>query len=463
MTTPTEALGSPPHHGRRFRWGFAAWTALALLAAAAAPAGSRIAAAETAYDFVLVEAFNLQDDLREVMLRDINEANVVSGTATGGSYAGFYWTLATEKVTVPLTWPQGLNNLGQIVSENRIYDLDDGASIVVPPVGWPIARLLAINDAGVAVGYSECRCSNSGRTAQSPLVWDAAQGSRTIPVAAAKELLRIDSGGLAVGNIRGGASVSEGFRYHVHTGAYANLSDVLPPKPYVRPYSEVQDVAEGGLVCGRGWDGARVRGLVWSSDGTVRYLPAIRGGMIDRVYPRGVNASGVVVGFNDVQPQTPRAFVWDATNGMRDLNDLVEAPAGFILDWALKVNDRGWIVGVGHYGPLWGSSRGFVLKPRGAETAGVEDGATHGSSLAILENPVAGRLRLSVTLPRGDFARISVFDPAGRRVALVHDGFLNRGTHALAWSAAGRPPGVYVVRLETPEGGATAKRFAVLR
>jgi hypothetical protein len=54
------------------------------------------------YDFFLVEAFDPNYDLREVILRDLNESGLVSGTATrNGFYDGFIWTEPTDKVIVP--------------------------------------------------------------------------------------------------------------------------------------------------------------------------------------------------------------------------------------------------------------------------------------------------------------------------------------------------------------------------
>ena len=188
-----------------------------LLALVASAAWNAPALAEVEYDFYLVEAFNPNYDLREVILRDINESGHVTGTATDqSSYSGFVWTQPTDKVIVPMTWPQGINNLNQIVSNGQIYALETGQSTAVPPAGsWPIPRLQAINDLQVAVGFSECSCSNSDRTLQDALVWDAQHGSRTIPVPAAKELLRINNGNFAIGNIRGGSAGSEGFWYDV--------------------------------------------------------------------------------------------------------------------------------------------------------------------------------------------------------------------------------------------------------
>jgi probable HAF family extracellular repeat protein len=331
----------------------------------------------------------------------------------------------------------------------------------VPPAGvWPVPRLQAINDQQVAVGYSECSCSNSNRTLQEALIWDAAHGSRTIPVPNAKELLRINNGNFAVGNIRGGSGGSEGFLYNSGASTWVDLSDFLPPYQFGRPYSELQDLNEGNVVCGRGWDGQALRGLTWSEASGFTFLPAIPGGLIDRVYPRGINTAGTVVGFADLTSQNPRAFVWDAQHGMRNLNDLVVAPTHFILDWAIKINDQGWIIGIGHYGPGWGSSRGFVLVPQ--VTAGVGDPSPAVTpELRVLTNPVRHELNVAFSLPQAGPARLLVFDVQGRTVARLVDESIAAGSRTVSWSAgSGRPAGVYYVRLDAP--GFTSTRPFVL-
>lgn len=442
--------------------------ALAAIVAAifVAVAGSGPAAADVEYEFILIEAFNINYNLREVNLRDINEAGFVSGTATSNSsYSGFVWTEAAEKTPVPMTWPIGINNLNQIVSDGKIYDFDTGATINVPPAGmWPVPRLQAINDNGIAVGFSECSCSNSGRTVQEALVWDAQTGSRTIPVSTAKELLRINNANAAVGNIRGGTSVSEGFYYHVDSGNTVNMSDLLPPNGFVRGYSELMDINENDVVCGRGWDGQVLRGLTWSSENGFTFLPPFDGAMIDGMYPRGINSAGTVVGFNNIAPSTPRAFIWDAENGTRNLNDLVTAPPDFILDWAVKINDGGWIVGIGHYGPNWGTSRGFVLRPIADVATGVDEPAASARlDMRVLSNPVSERVDLAFGLAREGRVRISVFDLAGRHVASILDKTIAGGSHEISWTpTADQASGVYFVRLET-QGGAASTRFVLVR
>jgi hypothetical protein len=77
--------------------------------------------AEVEYEFFLVEAFDLNQPLREVGLRDVNESNMATGTATNnGFYDGFVWTVQTDKVIVPMLYPQGVNNLNQIVGDGQI-------------------------------------------------------------------------------------------------------------------------------------------------------------------------------------------------------------------------------------------------------------------------------------------------------------------------------------------------------
>jgi flagellar hook assembly protein FlgD len=58
--------------------------------------------------------------------------------------------------------------------------------------------------------------------------------------------------------------------------------------------------------------------------------------------------------------------------------------------------------------------------------------------------------------------RVALYDVAGRRVALLEDGYRETGEHTLVWNGrddAGRrvSPGVYVARLEAGTFSAAAK------
>ncbi len=446
--------------GYRSALSAAAVGAAAILLSALLPNGT---AAQVEYDFILVEAFDESFDLREVYLRDINEAGVACGTSTyESSYAGFVWTGEAGKEIVPITWTRGINNLNQIVGDDRMYDTATGQVTVVPPAGgWPLTRLHGINDNSVVVGFAECSCSNSDHVLQSALIWDADHGSRTTGIPTARELLRINNSNVAVGNIRPSAGSSEAFVYDVDTGAHTNLSDLLSDPPFGRPWSEASDINAGGAVCGQGYDGTTVRGMVWSPAGGFTFLPGLEGGDPTRVFPMGINDDGLVVG-RALSGATGDwdAFIWDSVNGMRSLNDLVDAPGTFNTDWGVEISDEGWIVGIGHYGPGWGTARGFVLVPLGIVDTPAPLAFAGGAALRLTPNPATRSVNLewpAGLVPAG--ARLTIFDAAGRAVATLDDGDRHHGgAGQLQWAVpAHLAAGVYFVRLGSRSGGVVGR------
>ncbi len=77
-------------------------------------------------------------------------------------------------------------------------------------------------------------------------------------------------------------------------------------------------------------------------------------------------------------------------------------------------------------------------------------------------NPARGAARVLLTLGAAGAVRVEAFDALGRRVALLHDGPLSAGTHALALDAAALPAGAYVVRA-SGAGRTAAQRLSVAR
>ncbi len=94
-----------------------------------------------------------------------------------------------------------------------------------------------------------------------------------------------------------------------------------------------------------------------------------------------------------------------------------------------------------------------------------EPGATAPSDLALsapTPNPAAGTATLALTLGRPSAVRVAAFDALGREVAVLHDGTLPAGSHALRLETAALPAGVYVVRA-TGEAGTAVRRVTVGR
>jgi probable HAF family extracellular repeat protein len=58
---------------------------------------------------------------------------------------------------------------------------------------------------------------------------------------------------------------------------------------------------------------------------------------------KGINESGQVVGWSDNSSGERRAFLYDSTNGMRDLNDSIPADSGWTMYEAAGINDKGQV------------------------------------------------------------------------------------------------------------------------
>jgi hypothetical protein len=77
-------------------------------------------------------------------------------------------------------------------------------------------------------------------------------------------------------------------------------------------------------------------------------------------------------------------------------------------------------------------------------------------------NPMRDRATLSLTLAEQAPVSVAIYDVMGRRVALLADEVLSAGTHQLPFDASSLANGVYVYRVEMPNGVETG-RLSVLR
>jgi len=101
----------------------------------------------------------------------------------------------------------------------------------------------------------------------------------------------------------------------------------------------------------------------------------------------------------------------------------------------------------------------------GAITVGVGDASPSTPSVAPLSvrpAPFTGSTRIGAVLKVAGEVTLSVHDVAGRRMRTLVDGWVAAGAHRWTWDgrdAADRtvPPGLYVIRLESPEGTRTTK------
>jgi hypothetical protein len=74
-------------------------------------------------------------------------------------------------------------------------------------------------------------------------------------------------------------------------------------------------------------------------------------------------------------------------------------------------------------------------------------GARPASLLAPVANPVLGTAEFRLSLPSDAEIRLELFDVAGRRVAILCNGRMPAGDHAVTWEPGDRAAGIYFARL----------------
>ena len=94
-----------------------------------------------------------------------------------------------------------------------------------------------------------------------------------------------------------------------------------------------------------------------------------------------------------------------------------------------------------------------------AEEGAEPEGA---SGLEVYPNPARGAATVVLTLAEASEVRVVVYDVLGREVAVLAEGPLGAGEHALAFEVAGLPAGLYVVRAEG-KGFTASRRVTVVR
>ncbi len=95
-------------------------------------------------------------------------------------------------------------------------------------------------------------------------------------------------------------------------------------------------------------------------------------------------------------------------------------------------------------------------------TVATEDGAQPGEAAlsAVFPNPFEREAQVALALERAQHVAVEVFDVAGRRVAVLHDGPLAAGEQTFTFDAADLPSGTYLIR--ATGNGFTATQQAVL-
>lgn len=290
---------------------------------------------------------------------DVTDGGRVVGQAVvSGSTTGYEWTAAggLRVIDSPYNGVGRVNTGGDMAYPINPLVLSSGQEIWIQNFvgGTSSVQLEDVNDARVVVG----RALGSGTTSN-VLVWDPVNGSRSFFFPNAERLVRVNQGTLAVGIAAVNTTGSDGFLLDFSSGAIQGFNAILPPGPTT--WSIAVDVNELGEVVGEGSDGAGLSAFTWRSGSGFRFLPGLAGGETMRVHPTAIDNRGRVVGMALTAAGEWRAFLWDPVSGMRDLNDLVTAPAGYVMIEATDLSETGVVIGRGTFNGAAVPQRGFIL------------------------------------------------------------------------------------------------------
>jgi probable HAF family extracellular repeat protein len=226
------------------------------------------------------------------------------------------------------------------------------------PGGANSSHAHGINDAGQVVGESEAA---SGTRAY---IWDAAGGMRDLGDLPGGQDLSLASGINNAGQVVGSSYVATGSHAFLWdaVGGMQDLGD-LPggiDESLAIGINNAGQVVGAGQVLGGGWQETGGSAFLWDATDGMRDLGDLPGGYdASRAY--GINDTGQVVGKID-RNSGHHAFLWDTTNGIQDLGSL---PGGVSdLSVAVAINDVGQVVGEssatgGRHPFLWDTENGM--------------------------------------------------------------------------------------------------------
>jgi probable HAF family extracellular repeat protein len=283
-----------------------------------------------------------------------------------------------------------INNSGSVVGSGPggggtswIWDRRNGMrSLGALPGGDGNTRATAINESGTVVGFAEIADTGSGATSQA-FVWTARNGMQPIPGLPQSSALGIGNSGAIVGGSnsvvgfgllwKNGKVTALGFWpvYGINNrdlvvgangqtavlwsaGKMTDLGTLLAGSRV----NEAHAISDSGRVTGV----SEAEAFIWDAAQGMRGL-----GFIDPAClqsdGRAINNLGTIVGYGctfTTVGQVSHAFVWDRSQGIVDLNQLVFLPAGDMLNVAYGINDQGQIVGAGMFD---GAFHAFLLDP----------------------------------------------------------------------------------------------------
>jgi probable HAF family extracellular repeat protein len=245
----------------------------------------------------------------------------------------------------------------------RGFAWQGGQMRMLPTLGGNNGFAAGANDRGQITGWAEttfhdpsCEGPGPGKSGQVlqflPVIYGPGDDDiATLPLIAGDSsgaATAINDHGQAVG-ISGSCDQAVGRYTAAHAVLWDNgtITDIGAGVLQAAFWNTPMMISERGDVVGFAGDpsdatGGITHAFLWTPDGGMQLLnndPA------DNSTATGINAQREVVGYFVAGDGNLHAFVWDAANGMRDLNDLKQADYTNLLALANDIDDAGEITG----------------------------------------------------------------------------------------------------------------------
>lgn len=120
-------------------------------------------------------------------------------------------------------------------------------------------------------------------------------------------------------------------------------------------------------------------------------------------------------------------------------------------DWGydIEATEDGCYVATGYTNSYGANDNKAWLVKLDSDPTGVDEKLLRPRvSVRCHPNPFNPATTITYRLPEDGLVTVTVYDTAGRKLAVVYDGTQVRGAHTLRWNALGFPSGVYFVRLD---------------
>ena len=311
--------------------------------------------------FVRIEGSNIDKGTlggTSSVARAINASGQVVGYAT--NKAGARRAFICNGVAAPMV------DLNNVKGPNGIS---------ATSLGWTLSAAYGINNNGQVVGDGTHPTLTTPGGPNTFLWQQDSVGNVTVQLVGLRnaqfETRGINDDGVVAGGVEHVTQHSAGFVFSTiqastwQDGANTNLGFLTGGDT-----SNAYGINRTSQVVGFSETSSATRAFFWSSELGMINLGALgdnRDSLGSNAY--NVNDGGQVVGWADresssVDPQYRRAYVWDVTNGMRDLNGLINPGTSWYLSLARDINNGGQIVGNGSVVVKGkAQARGFLLTP----------------------------------------------------------------------------------------------------